>query len=166
MQCAAHPRRPPHAAGAFTLIEILIVVTILGILGAASSIMVASAVIDTRLIAFVADLQVLGDATMLHNSQEGQPVPETAPGSLPPDLDAYLKQQDKFNAVTPIGGEWDVTSDTLGVESAVGVVFTGLGVTRDDAFMSRADAQFDDGDLSTGIFRKLEANAYYLIVKR
>ncbi len=166
MRRALHARLRPRAARAFTLIEILIVVTILGILAGIASLMAASAVIDTRLTVFVADLRVLGDATMMHNAQEGLPVPEAAPGSLPPDLDPYLTQQDKFNAITPIGGEWDVTSDTLGVASAVGVVFTGAGPTRDDAFMARADAMLDDGDLTSGVFRKLDANAYYLIVKR
>ncbi len=91
----------PRAVQAFTLIEILAVVTILGILAAIASIMVASAVSDTRLTAFVAELRVLGDVTMLHNSQEGQPAPEHPPGSLPPDLESFLKQQDKFNVVSP-----------------------------------------------------------------
>ncbi len=59
-----------------------------------------------------------------------------------------------------------MTRCTLGVHSAVGVVFTGLGPTRDDVFMARADAIIDDGDLSSGTFCKLDANAYYLVVKR
>ena len=139
---------------------------ILGILAAIATSLVANAVVDTRLTAFTADLRILGDAAILHNSQEGEPVPETAPGSLPAALDPYLKQQDKFHAVTPIGGEWDVTSNTLGVKSAVGVVFTGVGVTRDDAFMVRVDNMVDDGNLSSGGFQKLDTNAFYFIVDR
>ena len=151
---------------AFTLIEILVVVTIIGILAAIASAMVAGAVIDTRLTAFTSDLRTLADAAMLHIAQEGEPAPENAPGSLPASLDPYLKQQDRFNAISPIGGEWDVTHDTLGVDSAVGVVFTGAGPTRDDDFMKRVDLLVDDGDLSNGVFQKLDANAYYLIVNR
>lgn len=161
-------QRPGTRRGgrAFTLIEILIVVTILGILAAMASAMVASAVVDTRLTAFVADLRMLGDAATLHNAQEGQSVPETAPGGMPPSPDRYLKQGNEFNAVPPVGGEWDVTRGTIGAEGAVGVVSTGPGVSRDDAFMTRVDTMIDDGDLNAGVFQKLDANAYYLIARR
>lgn len=160
------PLRPDRAHSGFTLIEILIVVTILGILAAIATVQLASASNDAASTSFVVDLRTLANAATLHNAQSPNPVPDAAPGTMPASLQAFLPAANRFEAVTRIGGQWDVARDLTHASSAVGVVFTGLGPTRDDAFMTDVDRIIDDGDLNAGIFRKNTANGYYLAVQR
>ncbi len=158
-------RHTPHSR-AFSLIELLIVIAILGILAALSTASVASATLDTRRTAFVSELRVLVQAATLHLVREGRPVRQAPPGTLHADLIPFLPPQSADSAVSPIGGEWHLINNTLGVQSGAGIVFTGRGPTRDDSFMARIDQMIDDGNLTTGIFQKLDSNAYYYIAQR
>ncbi len=56
-------------------------------------------------------------------------------------------------------------ADSYGLTSALGVHFkNGTGDRKDDAYMQVIDAIIDDGDLSTGVFRKLAGRRYYFVV--
>ena len=48
--------------------------------------------------------------------------------------------------------------------AGVGVHFDGAGKTRDDLYLQRLDAIIDDGDLTSGQFRKLAKDRYYNVV--
>ena len=58
-----------------------------------------------------------------------------------------------------------IVAGNIGLTSALGVHFNGMGETRDDAYMSGIDAVVDDGNLSTGGFRKLAGDRYYFILE-
>jgi len=148
---------------AFTLIEILIVVVILGIL---ASVVIARAKDfrdDAGRAAFMTSGRIFTQAAMRFQLDTGQYPEDAASGALPAGFGNYV-QANRWEGGTPIGGVWDSENNSFGVISALGVHFNGTGDTRDDAFMQQIDATLDDGDLATGGFRKIADNRYYFIV--
>jgi prepilin-type N-terminal cleavage/methylation domain-containing protein len=147
----------------FTLIEVLIVVVILGILAMILVAKFSNFTDQTRQTAFVADMRDYATAAMLYTMKTGQFLAGAPDGVLPPGFDAYVNP-DKWAKGTPIGGVWDVEQNAFGVTSSFGVHFVGGGPIRDDAFMTEVDLMIDDGDLNTGVFRKLDADRYYYVL--
>jgi hypothetical protein len=63
----------------------------------------------------------------------------------------------------PIGGRWDAELNENGITSGIGVHFQ--GDNPGDDFMRQIDERFDDGDLSTGVFRQLtDSNRFYWVI--
>lgn len=155
-------RRTP-ATRAFTLVEILIVVVILGILAAIVVPQFTGATEETRRSAFVTELKVFTDAAEYYRAREGSHVPDGGSGVCPPEFADYIDAAD-FESGTPIGGVWDTEFNDSGVTAAIGVHFFNEP-PRDDAYMTLIDELFDDGDLNTGVFQKLAADRFYAIVE-
>ena len=146
---------------AFTLVEILIVVVILGIIGAVVVPSFANATEPARQSTFVTNMKSYADAVQIHRARNGSYPEDGASGFLPPDLDELISP-DEWEGVTPIGGVWD--TEDVGDDYGIGIHFDGTGETRDNTYMTEIDELFDDGDLSTGIFQNTESNRYYLIL--
>ena len=148
---------------AFTLVEILIVVVILGILAAIVTPQFAGASQQTSQAAFVADLLNFEKAMDIYVARTGQYPGDGSSGQVPAGFEDYVRVEG-FEGGTPVGGVWDIEYNDNGVTSAVGVHFNGSGYTQGDAYMSEIDAIFDDGNVGTGRFRRLAAGRYYLVV--
>ncbi|MCP3905976.1 MAG: type II secretion system protein [Planctomycetes bacterium] len=153
--------RPAHRRG-FTLIEILIVVTILGILASIVIALVNVTTEDAQRTAFVSSGRVFSKAAQRFWLDNGGPLEDASSGVLPAGFDPYV--QETAWGETPIGGVWDTELNSFGIGSALGVHFDGTGQTRDDTFMTEVDLVADDGDLTTGSFRKLAADRYYFVL--
>ncbi|MEM6749910.1 MAG: type II secretion system protein [Planctomycetota bacterium] len=167
MRPRARQRTRRAAACAFTLVEILIVVAILGILAAIVVPQFASATASAGQSAFATNVRAYAQANALYYQDFGEYFEDSGTGNAPVMFGEYFDVAD-FESETPIGGEWDFENNGVGgYEAAVGVVFTGAGTTQDDAFMEQVDRIFDDGDLANGGFREIEDNVrYYQIVSR
>ena len=152
----AHPRN------AFTLVEILIVVVILGILAAIVVPRFVDAGQDAKIGAFVASLKTYADTCEYYNIKEGQYPGDGGSGAVPVGLESYLDVSE-FESGTPLGGVWDTEYLDSGVSAAVGVHFFN-SPNPGDTVMIRVDETFDDGDLSTGLFQKLAGDRYYYIL--
>ncbi len=153
----------PHRStnrSAFTLVEILIVVVILGILAAIVVPRFAGATDEARQSTFIASLKTYADAVEYFTAREGRYPPDGGSGTIPAGFETYV-DQDEYESPTPLGGVWDIEFNEMGVTSAVGVHFQGVAVPD---FMLQIDETFDDGDLSTGLFQELAADRYYYIV--
>ncbi len=162
---APQPRRlPGPASRAFTLVEILIVVVILGILAAIVLPAIADVTTSSKQTAFVTDLTQYHKAAQIYMGEHGEYLEDSSSGAVPAGFESYINQA-AWARGTPLGGVWDVEYLDNGVTAAIGVHFDGTGATRDDAFMTLIDAMLDDGDLSTGGFRKLADARYYLILE-
>jgi len=149
---------------AFTLIEVMIVVVILGVLAAITIPTFGSLTMEANKAAFVSDGKRITSAAALFRSREGVFPEDSASGEMPAGFESYIDANTWVNG-TPIGGVWDFEFNSFGYTSAFGVHFDGTGETRDDAFMTEVDAIFDGGDLTTGGFREIADNArYYFIV--
>jgi len=149
---------------AFTLVEILIVVVILGILAAIVVPQFLNATDESRRAAFVSELQVFVGAAEVYAAREGSWVPDGGSGVCPDEFRDYIDDDD-FESGTPLDGVWDFEQDDLGVSSAVGVHFNDADEIKDDAYMTLVDELFDDGDLNTGMFQKFANDRYYAIIK-
>ena len=151
-----------HTRKAFTLVEILIVVVILGILAAIVVPRFIDAGQDAKIGAFVASLKTYADTCEYYNIKEGQYPGDGSSGVVPVGLESYLDVSE-FEDGTPLEGVWDTEYFDSGVTAAIGVHFNGAA-NPGDAVMIRVDGTFDDGDLSSGLFQKLAGDRYYYIL--
>lgn len=147
----------------FTLLEILVVVVILGVLAAIVIPAFGNYAKESIVNSFATSVKEFATVAQYHLAREGQYFEDASSGELPAGMDAYIYAE-QWTSGTPVGGVWDYELDSFGVKSAFGVHFNGTGHTRDDTFMQEVDVVFDDGDLSTGCFRKLDADRYYYVV--
>ena len=80
-------------------------------------------------------------------------------GVIPTGFAAYIKTG-PWNQGPSIGGVWDVEKDSYGVASAIGV----HRYTVPNEQLLRFDQNYDDGNLATGMYRKLAGDRYYYVV--
>ena len=147
---------------AFTLVEILSVIVILGVLAAIVVPAFAGAADDARVGAFVSTMRTHAKTIDVHTVRTGSYPADSSSGDLPPELAPTVDPAD-WESGTPLGGVWDFEFNDHGLTAAIGVHFNS-GPGPGDAVMHRVDATFDDTDLSAGAFRKLAGDRYYLVL--
>ncbi len=153
--------KTPHA---FTLVEILIVVVILGILAAIVVPRFSIASTEAQQTGFVADVKSFASAAWYYMNKEGVYLEDSSSGVCPTGWEPYI-DENKWTRPTTIGGVWDFELNSFGITSGFGVHFYGnSGNNPGDAYMTEIDAMFDDGNLTTGGFRKLDDDRYYYIL--
>ncbi|MFG0304823.1 MAG: type II secretion system protein [Phycisphaerales bacterium JB040] len=157
-----HPAATPRRR-AFTLIEVLIVVVILGLLAAVVAVGFGDAVSSTRRSAFVTDLHNFSAAAEYYVADTGQPFEDGASGFLPPGMEHYVEPGD-FQRRTPLGGLWDTEGTSSGFTSGLGVHFDDPSENPGLEIMTQIDALIDDGDLTTGAFRQADADRFYYAI--
>ena len=146
----------------FTLIEILIVVVILGVLAAIVIPAYAGSTDDSAQQAFIASIRKIADIATYHYQLTGEYFENSTCGQMPAGMDNYMRES-VWIQNTPIGGKWNFDRDSYGFRSSFGVHFHD-GAPQSEAYMLEIDTAFDDGDLTTGSFRKLADDRYYYIV--
>ncbi len=149
---------------AFTLIEILIVVVIIGILAVAVFPRFKDVAGEARRTAFINSARIFVSAAKRYQLDYGV-YPDAQPGVLPDGFGDYI-QSNKWVAATPIGGQWQSRLNTGGVTAALGVRYPGGDPDHDPAAMLLIDEMVDDGDLSTGAFRTFGALRYFFIIEQ
>ena len=148
---------------AFTLIEILIVLVIVGVLASIVLGQFGNAVEDTATTTFVTNGKTFVRSAIRFQLDNGQFLEDSSSGDLPAGFEQYV-QPENWVGGTPIGGVWDAELNESGITSAIGVHFNGAGATRDDNYMREIDTMVDDGDLTTGGFRQIAPDRYYFII--
>jgi prepilin-type N-terminal cleavage/methylation domain-containing protein len=142
------------AVAAFTLVEIMVVVVIIGILAALG--LPALQRIHERSTAsrLANDFRQFEAAFQRYTLENGQWPPPAAAGVIPPGMNGFLPES--FSTAPPLGGnfQWSGPSHN--------VVLRGSSAT--DAVMQCVDAILDDGDLTTGNFRKTAGVGFHLLV--
>ncbi|TVQ79977.1 MAG: type II secretion system protein [Phycisphaeraceae bacterium] len=148
----------------FTLVEILIVVVILGIIAATVIAQVSGMSVEAARSAFATELRIFRDACHAYRVKYGDWPANAESGVLPSGLEEYIKPR-AWEKGTPIGGVWDIETNSSGIGFGVGVHFNGVGTTRDDEFMITIDDMMDDGNLETGSFRKIAEDRYFIVIE-
>ncbi len=147
---------------AFTLIEIMIVIVILGILAA----IVVPGMLDVsgevRETAFITSGRIFAAAAKRYQLDRGE-FPNAAAGVLPDGFGEYIQSM-KWESGTPVGGQWQARAPVGGVKAAIGVRYLGADPDNDPAAMQAIDAIVDDGDLTTGSFQRFGAQRYFFVV--
>ncbi|SRR6266446_5830664 len=148
------------ARSGYTLVEIMIVVSIialLSVIGAPSYLRARQRARGTR---FVNDLRVATGAFEIYYSEKiGWPA-ERPPGQMPPEMVSYLGDF-AWDAPTPIGGQWDWDKGVRGITAGVSVRRPAASPEE----MLNIDASFDDGDLSKGAFRQLRRTVFSYVLE-
>lgn len=135
---------------AFTLVEIMIVVVIIGLLAAMAIPALQRVQRRSQNSRFVSDLRVFTQAFETYALENGNWPPNVGPGVVPAGLSSAI-QVSVWTAPTVLKGNWNYDRNLNGI--AVAVSLSGSPVT--DAQMTEIDAMIDDGDLSTGNFQKI-----------
>lgn len=152
--------------GAFSRFEVVIAVATLALLAFIAAPKFASAESQSRITACVEQLQRIERAFEYFNASNGYWPPDTVVGKLPPEMRSLFKDDNPFQGLTPIGGQYDyeLFEDT----GAICIVIKGSELieppTLDDAMA--LDAELDDGDLRTGNFRLVGDDFAYAFAKK
>jgi prepilin-type N-terminal cleavage/methylation domain-containing protein len=141
-----------RAAVAFTLVEIMIVVVIIGLLSAIA--LPAFQRMRNRSLAsrYANDFQKFAEAFQRYSLENGAWPPAVAsPGLIPTGMQGYLP--DSFTKPSPMGGgyTWSGASGRIRL----------INTNATDAVMQLVDAMVDDGNLSTGDFSSMTSGGYH-----
>ncbi len=145
---------------AFTLVELLIVVVILGILAAVVIPSFASSSESARYSSLATSFRSIGRAATLYGQEWYDYPPDCTPGQEPDGMSTYLGSFD-WAGETSLGGNWDWDNAQFGFTAGVSVFQPSAG----DAQLVEVDTLLDDGNLATGSFRR-RTDGYISIVER
>lgn len=159
------PCTPPHRqqyriknkTGAFTLIEVALAALIIGLLAAIALPAFKRSVMAARSDAVMNDLRVFATAYQHYMQDKGEWPEDSGPGQMPAGMDGYLKGSN-WSQSSPIGGfyNWEAQATHGGSKIRAAIAISGGGdnpVTTDRMQLEDIDRRFDDGNLSTGVFR-------------
>jgi prepilin-type N-terminal cleavage/methylation domain-containing protein len=149
----------------FTLLEIMLVVSVIGLL----AVLAIPAFVKSRMraqdTAFLNDLRVFSGALERYAITEGSYPPDSAPGVAPAGIDGYLPNRVGWSDIPHIGGQWDWDRAATPNDKIHGV-YAGLSVagpSRTATQMATIDEKIDDGDLDTGYFRRRPGGYIYIL---
>jgi len=149
----------PRNAAAFTLVEILIVVAIIGLLAAIAIPSFAKARLESRVSSYLNSLRVAVDAFELYAMENSGYPPDRTPGQVPNGMDEYITRMN-WTTRTPLGGRWDWDRNSVGITAGV----TGIGSDLNLDGILLVDERIDDGNLLTGRFRRTGAGGYSYVI--
>lgn len=160
---------PAHRRSrAFTLVEVMVVVVIIGLLAAAALPTYRHITMRSKATALEADLRAFSTAFITYNLQNGKWPADGDPGVVPPEVANALPSN--FTHTTPIGGvykwNYNVPADGITAKAAIVVqTVQGNPVTDDQELFEMIDKQMDDGDLDNGLVRVGSTNSLVFIVE-
>jgi prepilin-type N-terminal cleavage/methylation domain-containing protein len=149
-------------AGGFTLIEIMIVVSVIALLALIAVPSFLRARDQTREAKFVNVLRVASGAFEMYATEHngGYP-PEVGRGIVPAGMDTYFGPSLDWTKPTPLGGNWDWDYNVFGFTAGISAV--GTGATRQQ--MQDVDSKIDDGNLFSGKFQRKGGRRYSYIIE-
>jgi prepilin-type N-terminal cleavage/methylation domain-containing protein len=155
----SHFSRParPRPRRAFTLVEIMIVVVIIGLLAALA--LPALGRVKTQAVAkrYLNDVRQIAAGAERYAMETGR-YPVNGIGALHADLRGYVPDS-LFGTTTPLGGVWDWDYQQNNLTAAVSV----YNYTAADDLLRAIDRSIDDGNLDTGMFRRDNAKVFYIL---
>lgn len=145
---------------AMTLVEVMVVVSIIGLLAAALFPAVKKSLEYKENSAVAHKLRTATQAFELYRSEEGSYPEDRTPGVTPPEMVDYFDffEIDWWAEITEIGGklDWDE-----GYHFAYSVSIH--APTRGREQLEDLDKMIDDGNLSSGKFRAVDDHYHYIL---
>lgn len=153
---------------AFTLVEIMVVVVIIGLLAALAIPALNRVKHRSQISRFANDLRVFSQGLETMMLEIGALPGDPGSGSLAgghAQLGEYIKAS-TYAQSTSLGGVWDIDSGDFGVRCVVGVDFGSSPSATELASLIDVDALIDDSNLETRAFRGFESNRRgYLVLE-
>lgn len=151
---------PTPRTNGFTLVEIMIVVVIVGILAGIAIPTFLSIRMGAQVTRVSNDYRTFATAFEIHAFELGYWPADVDRGVIPPTMVDYLKGE-AFANTTPIGGNWDWDFEHADFYAGISLV----DPTADESVFIKIDEALDDGNLSTGKFRRTAPNRYTFILE-
>ena len=143
----------------FTLVEVLIVVVLLGILSSIAIVAFAGTTMDAKCTAYATNLKQFSRILQIVRIRNGgQYPPDQYPSEIPIGVERYINAAD-WTGETPLGGRWDWEYGVFGITAGISVV----NPDATDADMTIVDSIVDNGNLSSGQFRKISGRYIYVM---
>ena len=156
------PHRPSHATPrGFTLVEIMVVVVIIGLLAALAIPAFQRSKRASQNARAINDFRIFAQAFELYNAQNGAWPANVGPGVVPAGMANDFKTDVWTTNPNTLGGRWN-WDNSLSSGGTAGISVSGF--TCDDAQLIELDAKMDDGDLNTGILRKVSSSRITLFL--
>jgi prepilin-type N-terminal cleavage/methylation domain-containing protein len=152
-----HSRLRERRSSAFTLVEIMIVVVIIGLLAAMAIPALKRVQQSARSSRFINDLRVFAQSFEQYALEHGTWPPNVGSGTVPVNMTTAL-QVSVWTSRNTLGGRWNWDRN-FNFTAAVSTT----DVTVTDEEMAVIDAKIDDGDLDTGNFRKVDSRFSYIL---
>jgi prepilin-type N-terminal cleavage/methylation domain-containing protein len=155
--------RPHRRARGFTLLEIMIAVVIIGFLAAMAVPAFQRVGKNAKLARIVSDFRTYAQAFEQYAAENGEWPANAGTAVVPTGMNRAIKADAWQEAQTAIGGRWnwDALPNTFGITAGIAIT----GYTADDATLTVIDNRIDDGDLTTGQFRKISPTRVMLILE-
>ncbi|HEY4249051.1 MAG TPA: type II secretion system protein [Lacunisphaera sp.] len=163
-------RKSLRSNGAFSLIELMVAVTILSLLFLLAVPTYQRIQRKAKAAAIANDLRVFAAVFQAHAHEAGAWPPETAAGIVPMGMTPDELKFDDWTQKTPMGGkfDWEYNQTHVGVQYHAAIAITpttGAPIVLDDELLLEIDKAIDDGDLSTGMFRRGNGNYPLFIIE-
>ncbi len=167
---------PPTLSGktsrqlrAFTLVEVMVVVVIIGFLAAAGLPGYRHLTMRSKVTAVENDLRQFSTAIQTYALQSGHWPADGNAQEMPPELANALPSN--FILKTPIGGvykwNYDVPADGVAAKAAIVIqTVAGNSVSDDQELFEMVDRQMDDGNLETGNIQLGSTNSLVFIIEK
>ena len=156
------PRPPPGRRAAFTLVEIMIVVVIIGLLAALAIPAFQRVQRGAQNNTVVNDFRVFSQAFETYSTQNGAWPGNVGPGVVPTGMSSADFKTSVWQSTTPLGGKWNWDMNIAGFTAGV----SNSNFICTDAQLQEIDAKLDDGDLTTGNFQKVSSNRVMYILEQ
>ncbi len=157
---AGNKRRHSNKKG-FTLVEIMVVVTIIGLLASIAIPSFQQSRKSSIAAKTASDFKRFADQFNLYALEKGTWPDDGYPTTIPAGMEEYLADS-VWQKVTPLGGHWDYDYSAFGFTSGVSIDSTTLG----DEALTAVDALIDDGNLSTGAIIKTGGNRLSYVLEK
>ncbi len=146
---------------AFTIVEIMVLIAVIGLLATLAVPYFRSVRESAQNSYLINNWRVFSDAYEQYAKAQGDYPPDANRGIVPNGMAEYLSNT-IWKETTPMGGNWDWDVDGFGINAGVSLVDANLGILQ----MQNIDFVIDDGDLSLGIFQRVGATRYCLIMDK
>lgn len=147
---------------AFTLVEIIVVVIVIGILAAIAAPKFVGAQVDTELASTAEDLRAIEYAVSMYYAKHGSYPRDVNRSKAVSVLGEFFKTENPFQKIAPIGGVYDYEGPPNWSPVQISIRSERRGShSRERA--QQLDEYMDNGDLSTGSVRRKGNRTYYII---
>jgi prepilin-type N-terminal cleavage/methylation domain-containing protein len=155
------PGAPPrHRTGAFTLVEIMVVVVIIGLLAMLALPAFGKFRRNTQNARFISDLRTFVQEFESYSLQNGSWPATAGNGVVPTGMSGGLRQE-TWASTSTLGGAWSWEYDTTANTANIAV----SNFTAADSQLIQIDAKIDDGDLTAGLLQKSGTKIVYFLQK-